>query len=216
MIETLISEGLSGFAAQSAWEWLAAALGIAYVILAAKESAWCWPTAFLSTLIYTLLFWQGQLPMQSLMNFYYLVMAVYGWQQWNSKPINSNKESLKTTLEISQKSLGFNLAFICLGALASFLLGTWMKLENLSIAPFLDASVMIFSVMTTYLMVKKVLENWLYWLVIDSAAIVLYWQNGYYATVIMFIVYLIIALYGYFEWRKTLLSTKETLPARSL
>lgn len=199
MIETLISEGLASFAAQSAWEWLAAALGIAYVVLAAKESAWCWPAAFVSTLIYTLLFWQGQLPMQSLLNLYYLSMAVYGWQQWRSKPFASNKN----TLEISQKSLGFNLVFISLGALASFFLGTWMKAETLSIAPFLDAGVMVFSVMTTYLMVKKVLDNWIYWLIIDSVAIVLYWQNGYYATVIMFIVYILIAFYGYIEWRKT-------------
>ena len=210
MIETLISEGLAGFAAQSPWEWLAAVLGMAYVWLAAKESAWCWPAAFLSTLIYTLLFWQGQLPMQSLLNLYYLVMAVYGWQQWQKG--RHSPHDVEETLEISQKSLRFHLAFVVVGATLSFIFGLWMQIEKLSIAPFLDASVTIFSVMTTYLMVKKVLENWLYWLVIDTAAIILYWQNGYYPTVLMFAVYLVIAGYGYIEWRKAFINARPPQP----
>lgn len=201
MIETLFSQGLAGFSAQSPWEWLAALLGISYVILAAKENPWAWPAAFVSTLIYTLLFWQGQLPMQSLLNLYYLIMALYGWQQW--KKGRQGTQDFEEPLEISQKPLKFHLGFILTGTIFSFMLGTWMLKEQLSIAPFLDASVTIFSVMTTYLMVKKVLENWLYWLVIDTAAIILYWQNGYYPTVIMFILYLVIATYGYFEWRQT-------------
>lgn len=200
MIETLVSEGLTGFAAQSPWEWLAAGLGIAYVWLAAKESAWCWPAAFVSTLIYTLLFWQGQLPMQSLLNLYYLVMAVYGWQQWRYGKIITTEKA--QPLSISKRTLKFHLTFIAIGILTTIGLGNWMQMHSLSVAPFLDAGVTTFSVMTTYLMVKKVLENWLYWLVIDSAAIILYWQNGYYPTLIMFTVYLVIAIYGYFEWRK--------------
>lgn len=202
MIETLINEGLSGFAAQSAWEWIAATLGVLYVVLAAKESKWCWPAAFVSTLIYTLLFWQGQLPMQSILNFYYLLMALYGWQQWQTHKTNTEQSNESTS--IHRKTLKFHLGFLAAGGFLSAILATYLNQNQLSISPLLDASVTVFSVMTTYLMVKKVLENWLYWIVIDSAAIMLYWQNGYYPTVIMFLVYLGLALYGFFEWQTRL------------
>ncbi|WP_321276717.1 nicotinamide riboside transporter PnuC [Thiomicrorhabdus indica] len=201
MIETIINEGLAGFAAQSPWEWLAALFGIGYVVLAARENPWAWPSAFISTLIYTLLFWQGQLPLQSLLNLYYLIMALYGWQQW--KKGRHGAQDFEEPLEISKKPLKFHLGFTATGAILSFMLGTWMHIEKWSVAPFLDAGVMIFSVMTTYLMVKKILENWLYWLVIDTAAIILYWQNGYYPTMIMFMLYLVLATYGYIVWKKT-------------
>lgn len=204
MFEDVLSSFLQSFAAQSLWEWLAAALGIAYVILAAKESPWAWPAAFVSTLIYSVLFWEGQLPMQSLLNVYYLMMAVYGWKQWNKKKVRSYStafvESKESAIRIQRKPICFNLAFIGFGALFSYGLGTWMDINNLSVSPYLDAIVTIYSIMVTYLMVHKVLENWLYWIVIDSLAIFLYWQNGYFATVLMFILYLAVAVYGYWNW----------------
>ncbi|MBE9548352.1 MAG: nicotinamide mononucleotide transporter, partial [Proteobacteria bacterium] len=73
---------INALLALSAWEVMASLLGIGYVLLAARESQWCWPLAFVSTLIYTLLFWGGQLPMQALLNFYYMGMAVYGYLVW--------------------------------------------------------------------------------------------------------------------------------------
>jgi len=62
--------------------------------------------------------------------------------------------------------------------------------------------VMVFSIMNTFLMVKKVLQNWFYWIVIDAAAIVLYAQNGYYATIVMYSIYLILAIFGLLAWQK--------------
>jgi len=78
----MIDAAINGLLALSAWEVTAALLGMAYVILAARESQWCWPMAFISTLIYTVLFWEGQLPMQALLNFYYMAMAIYGFVLW--------------------------------------------------------------------------------------------------------------------------------------
>ncbi|MGQ2965374.1 nicotinamide mononucleotide transporter family protein, partial [Methylophilus sp.] len=69
---------LTAFQQMSPWEIAAALMGVAYILLASKESQWCWPFAFFSTLVYTVLFWEGQLPMQALLNFYYMGMAIYG------------------------------------------------------------------------------------------------------------------------------------------
>ena len=73
---------LAGWLQLHGWEALAVLLGIAYLLLAMRESLWCWPAAFLSTLIYLFLFWHAELPMESGLQFYYLAMAVYGWWHW--------------------------------------------------------------------------------------------------------------------------------------
>lgn len=181
--------------AMSGWEVIAATIGIGYVILAAKESQWCWPLAFISTLIYTLLFWE-ELPMQALLNFYYMGMAVYGYLLWRKQGNFEDK------LPITKLSVSKQLQFIILGIILTNLVAFFLIKSDISQNPYLDAGVTVFSVMNTWLMAKKILQNWLYWIVIDAAAIVLYAQNGYYATIVMYSVYLILAIAGAISWQK--------------
>lgn len=192
----LITEIFNAFLAQSGWEWIAASLGVLYVILAARESIWCWPAAFTSTVIYTLLFWEGQLPMQALLNFYYMGMAVYGFMLWKK---SASENSL---IVISKRPIHFHLMYISAGLVLSSFIGYYLATYSETRLPYLDAGVMVFSVMTTVLMARKVLENWLYWIAIDSFAIALYWQTGFYVTIAMFLVYLVLAVYGYLNWKK--------------
>ena len=198
----ILNAALQALLAQSGWEWLAAALGIAYVVLAAKESIWCWPSAFFSTLIYTVLFWEGQLPMQAVLNAYYLLMAVYGFNVWRQH------QNHKQDVQIHRKSWRFHFLYIGSGIAATFTIGFYLSQFPDYRLPFLDAFVMVFSVMTTVLMARKILENWLYWIMIDAAAIVLYWQTGFYVTIIMFLVYLVLAVYGYLNWQRLYHSPK--------
>ena len=112
-----LSQVMSGFTAMSPWEYIAVALGIAYLVFVMRESLWAWPCAFFSTLIYTLLFWNGALLMESLLNGYYLAMAIYGFYCWKnskqSKPLAISSWSLEkhliiiATTSIIAISLGF-------------------------------------------------------------------------------------------------------------
>lgn len=185
------------FSALSPWEILATILGIIYIILAAKESFWCWPAAFISTLIYTLLFWEGQLPMQAILNFYYMGMAIYGFLLWRQK------NTPEKTFVVTRLTLSQHLIYIFGAGLLSFAIG-YLTATTDSKLPFLDSSVMVFSVINTYLMAQKILENWIYWIIIDAAAIYLYWHTGFYVTIIMFTIYLVLAVYGYLKWHKSL------------
>ena len=194
--DSILNLVLNGFLALPGWEVLATLLGIAYVILAAKESIWCWPAAFISTFIYTLLFWEGQLPMQALLNFYYMGMAVYGWTLWRKQQQHNQR------VVISTRPGGFHVLFILSGVLVSGATGYYLEQFVGSRWPYLDAFVMVFSVMNTVLMARKIIENWLYWLVINSGAIVLYWQTGYYVTIVMFGLYFFLAIAGYWNWKK--------------
>jgi len=187
---------IEAFLALSPWEVLATILGIIYVVLAAKESFWCWPAAFVSTLIYTALFWEGQLPMQAILNFYYMGMAIYGYQLWRKK------SAQEEVFQVTTLSLSKHLIYIISATVLSIVIG-YLSATTTSKLPFLDAAVMVFSVINTYLMAQKILENWIYWLVIDAAAIYLYWQTGFYVTIIMFSLYLVLAVYGYLEWNKS-------------
>ncbi|MDB2705759.1 nicotinamide riboside transporter PnuC [Pseudomonadota bacterium] len=188
---------VDAFAVMSGWEIFAALLGMAYIIFASRESQWCWPLAFISTLIYTILFWEGQLPMQALLNFYYIGMAIYGYLLWRKHGL------AKDNLAITSWSWNKQLIFISIGTVLSLITAYYLKITETSQHPYLDASVTIFSVMNTFLMAKKVMQTWLYWVVIDAAAVVLYAQSGFYATVILFAVYTVLAMLGYINWQKS-------------
>ena len=73
---------LAAVATLSPWESVAVALAIAYLLLAMRENILCWYCALASAAIYTVLFWDASLPMQSLLSVYYVGMAIYGWWQW--------------------------------------------------------------------------------------------------------------------------------------
>ncbi len=187
----------SAFAQMSGWEILAVVFGIAYVLLAAKESLWTWLFAFLSTIIYTVLFWDGALVSSSLLNFYYMIMAVYGFVLWRSGGEKGEE------LEISRWPLKKNVTVIISGLIIAAILGYLSDTYTEARFAYLDTYVMVFSVIATWMLANKVLETWLYWMVIDSAAIVLYWKSGYLATIILFVLYIILAFYAYYSWWKT-------------
>ena len=192
----LISSMVHSLSTLSGLEVFASALGIGYIIFAAKESQWCWPLAFFSTLIYTVIFWKGQLPMQAILNFYYMAMAIYGYKLWQQQG-EANPVAVINRLSWPQQ-----FTFLILGSLLTFATANYLISIGASQSPYLDAGVTVFSVLNTVLMARKVLQNWLYWIVIDAAAIVLYAQTGYYATIMMFAIYLVLALLGYISWMK--------------
>ena len=194
---------LDAFSAMPLWEVTAVVFGIAYVILAAKESLWTWLFAFFGTLIYTILFWDGALLSSSILNFYYMVMALYGFILWRGN--KKNKE-----LEITSWSLQKNSIIIAFGIVLSMVLGFLFDTYTEAKFVYLDAFVMVFSVIATWMLAQKVLENWLYWIVVDSAAVVLYWKSGYVATVVLFILYVLLAFYGYASWRNVFNESKNS------
>ena len=167
---------LDAFTAMPMWELLAVVFGIAYVLLAAKESLWTWFFAFIGTLIYTILFWNSALLSSSLLNFYYMGMAIYGFILWRSGGKNGEE------LEITQWSAKKNIFLITSGVIIATIVGYLSDTYTDAQFAYLDTFVMIFSILATWMLANKVLENWLYWIVIDSAAIVLYWQSGYLET----------------------------------
>ena len=182
--------------ATSISEWLAVILAIAYLLLAVKESLWCWPAAFFSTAIYIFLFFDVNLYMESFLNLYYLLMAVYGLQQWKKKTLDSPEKPIFTW---SFKTHLYWITATSLVVLSSaFLLNRYTNQDFALV----DSFTTWFAVLTTYMVTQKVLENWLYWIVINSVSIYLYVSKGFALTSVLLVVYIFISIFGWLAWKK--------------
>ncbi len=188
--------------ATSVWELLAVLLAIAYLLLALRENSLCWYCALASTAIYTALFWDVSLLMESALNVYYMAMAIYGWWQWRDKGIDSNLNAKKSTIEISRWPLQNHLLAWGLIAVLTVVSGSLLTNNTTAALPYLDSFTTWASVLTTWMVTRKILENWLYWILIDSVSIVLYIDRGLYLTSLLFVAYVIIVIFGYFTWRE--------------
>lgn len=186
----------------SVLEAVAVILSVAYLLLAARESLWCWYCAFVSSSLYVLIFWDVSLLMESALNVFYVLMAVLGWWQWHSGPGRRIEEQGQRVLKIvslsARQHLGAIAVLLCLTAVNGWIMSRYTD----AVWPYLDAFTTWGSVFTTFLVVRKVLENWLYWIVIDGVSIYLYLDRGLYLTALLFAAYVVIVVFGYFAWRR--------------
>jgi len=180
------------------WEECAVLLGIVYLLLAMRQHLWCWYAAFASTTIYAFLFWDVNLLMESALQIYYLAMALYGWHQWRRKDSNNNKT---VSLEISTWTGTQHGFAIGTTILLSYVSGQLLASNTDAARPFIDSFTTWGAVLTTYMVTKKVLENWIYWFVIDGICIFLYLDRGLHPTAALFLAYEVIVVFGYFKWR---------------
>jgi nicotinamide mononucleotide transporter len=180
-------------------ELIAMLLALAYVILAAQGSIWCWPAAFVSTAIYTIIFYDVSLLMDSALNVYYLIMAVYGYWVWQ-KNTQAHHQQNSSPLVIVTWHVSWHVKACIILTIISLVLGYIMATITTASFPYLDTFTTVFAVFTTYLVAQKVLENWLYWIVIDTVSIYLYIEKGLIPTTVLFIINVLIAGYGYFKW----------------
>ena len=177
-------------------ETLARLLAIAYLLLAMRENSLCWYCAFVSTALYVWIFGDVNLYMESALNVYYMAMALYGWYQWQRGGDEGRG------VAIGRWSLRQHLATFGAVLIASAISGYSLSAYTDSRLPYLDSLTTWASVATTLMVARKVLENWLYWLVINSVSIYLYIDRELYQTAGLFVLYLVLSVLGYRRWRE--------------
>ncbi|MEJ6651223.1 MAG: nicotinamide riboside transporter PnuC [OM182 bacterium] len=178
-------------------ETLAVALAIAYLVLAIKENSLCWYAAGISTLIFLFIFWNVKLYMESGLQIYYLAMAIFGWYQWRGA------QSETASLQVSKWSAKQHVIALALIATLTLVSGSLLNSGTDASLPYLDSFTTWASVVTTFMVARKVLENWIYWLVIDSVSIYLYIDRELYFTSLLFAVYIVIIFFGWFAWNRS-------------
>jgi nicotinamide mononucleotide transporter len=182
----------------SALEAAGAFFSVLYLVLAIRESLWCWPAAFLSSALTMILMFESQLYAESVLNVYYVAMAVYGWYQWRYGGRKGSTEQLPISvwpLKAHALAIGGTLA-------SSAVIGRLMSDYTDAAFPYLDTFVSVGSFVTTYMVARKILENWLYWLVVDGLSLYLYWQRDLNLYVLLFAVYLVLVVIGLIRWHR--------------
>ncbi|MFQ3172487.1 MAG: nicotinamide mononucleotide transporter [Oleispira sp.] len=211
-MDTIYQGIVTAAQAMSIWEVVAVILGVAYLVLAMRQNILCWYAALGSTAIFSWLFWDVSLVMESGLNVYYLIMAVYGWWVWrgNTEQNQVNSSEMIKAVEIKSWSLSRHALIIVGIVLISLATGYGLEKNTSAALPYLDSFTTWGAVVTTYMVAQKVLENWLYWLVIDTVAIYLYIDRELYLTALLMAIYVVLAVLGWFMWLKEYRQQDET------
>ena len=174
-------------------ETVAVFFSIIYVVLAAKESVWCWAAALISVSIYIYICFKAQLYAETGLQVFYFIMAIYGYFSWKKN---------NSLLRINELAISNHILIMILGSLLTFILGFYLSAYTDSQLPIVDSFTTVFSVIATYMVVKKILSNWLYFIIIDAVSIYLYFSRDLHMTALLFSIYTIIAIIGYWKWSK--------------
>ncbi|MEK9988567.1 MAG: nicotinamide riboside transporter PnuC [Halieaceae bacterium] len=184
-------------------ESCAVALALAYVLLAVYQHRWCWIAAILSALLYIVIFWRVQLYLEAILQCFYIGMAAYGWFAWGKSQANPDRP-------IATRPWHFHLRSCAALLTLSLLLGSMMMRWTDAAAPFIDAATTVSALLATWLVAQKILENWLYWIVIDVASAWLYLSRDLSLTAALFAGYVVLAAFGYRTWRTQWLQQQTT------
>jgi len=194
----IINQLYSNIVDTSVLEVIAVVFGIASVWFARKENIWVYPTGIINVLIYVYLCFFAGLYADMAINGFYFVMSVYGWYNWTRRDAGSHLVPISS---LSLKQWGYYILLIV----------TAFGVIYYILSEFTDSTVPVFDSFTTalfvaamWLMAIKKIENWLFWILGDVLVIPLFAYKGLVFTCLQYIVFLILAIMGYLEWRNRL------------
>jgi nicotinamide mononucleotide transporter len=184
--------------AQSLPEVVAVIAAVLYLVFAIREKIICWMFAAISTAIYVGLFVAAKLYMESALNVFYLAMAGYGWYVWSSgRSDGHDKPIVVWSLQVHAVAIA---AIVILSSINGYLLSAYSDAAY----PYIDSLTTWSAIWATFLVARKVLENWWYWLAIDIASIFIYWSRDLQLTSLLFAVYVIMIPIGLVSWTKSM------------
>ena len=180
----------------SAIEWFGTITGFLCVYLAAKQHILNWPVAILSILAYIYIFFEYKLYGDATLQLYFLGTSVYGWYYWQQRKETGQKPVVSLT--------SFQILVVTIsGVILSLLIGFCLDRFTDTDVPYLDGTCTAISLAAQFLMTRKVLQNWLLWIIADIIYIPLYLYKNLALTAVLYSLYLILATIGYIDWRKT-------------
>ena len=179
------------------FEIVAAALAITYLILAMQQNILCWAAWIISSIMYLFVMFSAGLYMESGLQIFYIVMGIYGWIQWNNR---SNNNSLTVSTWPIINHIYILLILIVLVTFSGLILSNLTE----AVSPYIDAFTTWGAIIATYMVAKKILENWYYWFVVDFVSVFLFLSRELYTTALLFSIYIILVIFGFIAWRKSM------------
>jgi nicotinamide mononucleotide transporter len=193
-----MAESVLQYLTQNWVELISAVLGLVYVLLNIKEIPWAWPVGIASVALAVIVSWDATLYWDMVLNVIYVVLSFYGWYQWLH---GGRKNSELRVSRIQTRPLLF---WLTLASLLTVLLGWLSDQYTDSDIPYWDAATTTFSLVATYFLARKYLQNWIMWILIDAVYVGVYYYKGLYAYMVLFGLYVVLAWVGWKEWKKSL------------
>ena len=185
----------------TAIEAVAAVAGLVCVLLTIRQNIWCWPVGLLMVVLYIYIFWKARLYSDMGLQIIYVFLQFYGWHQW----LHGGRDHGELKVQRIQAVAG--LGWVLVGCAGAVGLGFVMHRYSDASLPYWDAATTVLSLIAQYLMAKKLLENWLFWITVDVMAVGIYAVKSLYLTSGLYAVFLGLAITGYFTWRASLRQT---------
>jgi nicotinamide mononucleotide transporter len=197
---------------QTKWyEFVAVISGIASVWFSKKENILVYPVGLVNTILYVYLSIEGSLFGEASVNFYYTVMSIYGWILWARKD-----QQHQIILHITQSSFKewiYQLLFFAFFYVAIFFALTWAKKAfSANTIPVMDAFASATAFTGMWLMAKKKVESWYWWIATNITSIPLYFIKGYVLTSVYYLILLVLAVFGLIEWKQRARSARSNHP----
>ncbi len=195
-MQQIVSQFINDLHQTTLFEFIAVVLGVSSVIFSRKEHILVYPVGMVSTGIYIWLYITHGLYADASVNFYYTVMSVAGWVMWSKK--TDGKSALSVTASSKRDWRNTWIFFLSCWVILYFLLRRFTD----STVPFADSFTSAAAFTGMWLMNKKKLENWTWWIITDMASVPLNFYKHLVFTSFQYLVFLILAVMGYITWRK--------------
>lgn len=163
------------------------------VFFATRKNILTWPFGIVGITAYTLIFVELKMPAQIVLQAIFLIQSLYGWYMWN-----------KPNEELEIQSLDDPELFLMVASQASMLSAMLLMMNDYTKHPFLDSASAIFSIFASFFLANKVIQTWLYWSMVNIMLIIVFYSESMYPSAILYFVFLIMSIFGYFSWRKDL------------
>jgi nicotinamide mononucleotide transporter len=181
-------------------EIIGACIGLAYLYLEYKANVWLWPVGIVMSLFYVVIFFQGKFYADAAVYLYYIGANTYGLAAWLRSSRSGSDSSASSPIIHTPKKQILPLALVS----AALWLVIFLILRNFtdSPIPWGDAFTTSLSIVAMWMLAKKQVEQWLLWVVVNAVSLCLYLWKGLYPTAVLYVVYTVVAVMGYFKWKK--------------
>lgn len=184
-------------------EATAVVFGLACVWLTVRQNIWCWPTGLVQVILFIFIFYHAKLYSDLLLHVIYVFLQIYGWHHWLRGGPRHN------AMPVSTLSRTARMAWPSVAVAGTLVLGFLMSTLTDAAVPYADAFTTVTSLVAQWLLARKQIESWLFWIAVDVVAIGVYWYKDLYLTSGLYVVFLGLATLGWFAWRKSLIESDE-------
>lgn len=183
-------------------ELVATIAGFLCVFLYIKQNILSWPIGLVQVILYIFIFYEAKLYSDMILHIIYVGLQIYGWYHWVTGEQHNNK------LPVTTLPWSWIVIYSMLCCVGTLLVGLIMTRYTDASLPYADAMIMVTSLVAQWLIARKILQTWYFWIVVDVVAITVFFQKGLFFTTVLYGLFLIMATIGLLAWRRSFLGTK--------